>query len=426
VFERLGAQPGSSGRVLIDSSPVSQGCINGAHNFQEECAAGAGQPTSPATVIDNIPDQDPALEKDWVRKNEQRWDKSTPDEEARSAVLHCKGIVQDPSIASPTLTCFINADALSEKVQLHTPVENLPEESIDSLANMARTQPGDSGSGSEQDEDSTAHQTIGLSSTEVKSLSAEPAHTQAVADELGHQTGTTLDPQQPPQFDYKAEQDPAPEAEHVICPSTPVTPDASVVNKEPQANIPLPQFEHLRTPPTAAPATLKVYTWRRHQAATPPTPPVMNGDPTQASPPHGGQRPPAQEGGVVTSSREGFLGSITSSVSALLPVPPVNAKGCNATALISTPRRSRQIAGMGVEFQPADMTARSKKKAMKVLKVIPENGSIDHQAEEDYKKLFSEPLSDMHMQALAALFGWPYPMGEATSVSEVVDSGLLV
>jgi hypothetical protein len=33
----------------------------------------------------------------------------------------------------------------------------------------------------------------------------------------------------------------------------------------------------------AAPTTLKVYMWRRHQAATPPTPPVMTGHPTQAS-----------------------------------------------------------------------------------------------------------------------------------------------
>jgi hypothetical protein len=60
---------------------------------------------------------------------------------------------------------------------------------------------------------------------------------------------------------------------------------------------------------------------------------------------------------------------------------------------------------MGVEFQPADMTERSKKKAIKALKVIPENGSIDHQAEEDYKKLFSEHLYDTHMQVLAVLFG---------------------
>jgi hypothetical protein len=41
------------------------------------------------------------------------------------------------------------------------------------------------------------------------------------------------------------------------------------------------------------------------------------------------------------------------------------------------------------------LTARSKKKVMKTLKIIPENGSIDHQAEEEYQK-FSEPLCDMH------------------------------
>jgi hypothetical protein len=145
VFERLGAQPGSSGHVMMGSSPVSQGCISGAHNFQEEGAAGADEPTSPATVIDNIPDQDPALKKGWVRRNERLWDKSTPDKEARSAVLHCKGTEEDPSIVSPTLTCFINEDAFSEKVQPHTPAEKLSEESIDSLANKARTQRGGGG-----------------------------------------------------------------------------------------------------------------------------------------------------------------------------------------------------------------------------------------------------------------------------------------
>jgi hypothetical protein len=41
---------------------------------------GVGQPMSPATVIDKIPDQDSALKKDWVRRNERQWDKSTPDE----------------------------------------------------------------------------------------------------------------------------------------------------------------------------------------------------------------------------------------------------------------------------------------------------------------------------------------------------------
>jgi hypothetical protein len=135
---------------------------------------------------------------------------------------------------------FLNVGALSRKVQLHTRAEKLQEESIDSFVNKARTQSGDSGSGPEQDEEWAAHPTIGLSITEEKSLSAEPIHTQIVADGLGHKTGTTLDQQQPPQFEYKAVQDPTPEAEHVLCPSTHVTPDASAVINEPQVSTPLP------------------------------------------------------------------------------------------------------------------------------------------------------------------------------------------
>jgi hypothetical protein len=80
VFERLGAHPDSNGRIMIGSSLVSQGCIHSAHNFQEEDVVGVGQPMSPATVIDNIPDQDSALKKEWVTRNERRWNKSTPDE----------------------------------------------------------------------------------------------------------------------------------------------------------------------------------------------------------------------------------------------------------------------------------------------------------------------------------------------------------
>jgi hypothetical protein len=65
---------------MIGSSLISQGCIHGAHNFQEEDVVGAGQPMSPTIVIDNIPDQDSTLKKNWVRRNVRQWDKSTPDE----------------------------------------------------------------------------------------------------------------------------------------------------------------------------------------------------------------------------------------------------------------------------------------------------------------------------------------------------------
>jgi hypothetical protein len=72
---------------------------------------------------------------------------------------------------------FLNVDALSRKVQLHTRAEKLREESIDSFVNKARTQSGDSGFEPEQDEEWAAHPTIGLSCTEDKSLSTEPIHT---------------------------------------------------------------------------------------------------------------------------------------------------------------------------------------------------------------------------------------------------------
>jgi hypothetical protein len=59
-----------------------------------------------------------------------------------------------------------------------------------------------------------------------------------------------------------------------------------------------------------------------------------------------------------------------------------------------------------VEYQKGDMSRRSKKKAMQTLGVIGDNVGIDQQAQEEYAKLFSEPLSATHIAALAALFGW--------------------
>jgi hypothetical protein len=53
-----------------------------------------------------------------------------------------------------------------------------------------------------------------------------------------------------------------------------------------------------------------------------------------------------------------------------------------------------------------DMSRRATKKAMRNLGLIGENEGIDQQAQEEYARLFSEPLSDIHIAALAALFGW--------------------
>jgi hypothetical protein len=61
------------------------------------------------------------------------------------------------------------------------------------------------------------------------------------------------------------------------------------------------------------------------------------------------------------------------------------------------------------ELQPADWARRSKKKAMRSLDIISEKNGVSQQAEEEYSKLFENPLSDIHMISLAALFNWSIP-----------------
>lgn len=55
---------------------------------------------------------------------------------------------------------------------------------------------------------------------------------------------------------------------------------------------------------------------------------------------------------------------------------------------IAAPRRSRRIAGVGVEMVSQDLCLRStKKKAMRALKVIGVSEGISPQAREDYAKV---------------------------------------
>jgi hypothetical protein len=49
---------------------------------------------------------------------------------------------------------------------------------------------------------------------------------------------------------------------------------------------------------------------------------------------------------------------------------------------------------------------RSAKKIMRSLDIIGEQDGISKQAQDEYAKLFSQPLSASHLQALATLFGW--------------------
>jgi len=56
-----------------------------------------------------------------------------------------------------------------------------------------------------------------------------------------------------------------------------------------------------------------------------------------------------------------------------------------------------------------DLGRRSMKKAMATLHIISETEGISQEAIDAYAKLFSQPLSQCHVVALSALFGWSAP-----------------
>lgn len=43
---------------------------------------------------------------------------------------------------------------------------------------------------------------------------------------------------------------------------------------------------------------------------------------------------------------------------------------------------------------------------MRSLDINGDNEGLDRQALDDYAQLFNQPLSESHIQALVALFGW--------------------
>jgi hypothetical protein len=108
--------------------------------------------------------------------------------------------------------------------------------------------------------------------------------------------------------------------------------------------------------------------------------------------------------------REEFIKSVTRQPSKLLPAPPVILKKKdNILPPRSVPRRSCRVAGVGVEFNASDLDRRATKKIMKAVGIIADNVGIDQRAQEEYADLFKTSLSDTHVKALAALFGWQLP-----------------
>ncbi|XP_035820086.1 uncharacterized protein [Zea mays] len=106
-----------------------------------------------------------------------------------------------------------------------------------------------------------------------------------------------------------------------------------------------------------------------------------------------------------------FLSKLSKKISGLLATPedPPFMTSKNAQVAEIIPRRSRRIAGVGVEFDNMDLSSRTTKKVMQALKVIGDPGAVTQQAKEDYLKVFSTELPISHIEALASFFGWVVP-----------------
>ncbi|CAD6257196.1 unnamed protein product [Miscanthus lutarioriparius] len=108
-------------------------------------------------------------------------------------------------------------------------------------------------------------------------------------------------------------------------------------------------------------------------------------------------------------ARAVFFDKIVQRTTGLLPVPAVSKHGSKSLPPRVCLRRSRRLAGAEADVVPTDMGGRVQKKAMRSLGIINEHEGINQQAQNDYAKLFGQPLSDSHLQALTALFFWSLP-----------------
>lgn len=143
------------------------------------------------------------------------------------------------------------------------------------------------------------------------------------------------------------------------------------------------------TPP-AMMSTVQVYSRRRksNSAARRPDPPPL-------SSPAAEQMTPQQR----------FINRISKAVGTLLPAPKINKRRAKNPPPGSLPRRSRRLAGLGAEpVQPA--VPRAKKTILCSLGLAASQERLPPEVLEAYAKLFQQPLSELHIKALASLFGW--------------------
>jgi hypothetical protein len=110
----------------------------------------------------------------------------------------------------------------------------------------------------------------------------------------------------------------------------------------------------------------------------------------------------------LTTPSSSIINMISRKPSHLLPAPGTGLKR-QKDLTVTMPRRSRRVAGIGVEFSMQDWRSKASRKAMRALRIINESDKITSDAIMEYALLFKRPLIQSHVDALAALFGWSTP-----------------
>ncbi|CAD6257400.1 unnamed protein product [Miscanthus lutarioriparius] len=185
---------------------------------------------------------------------------------------------------------------------------------------------------------------------------------------------------------------------------------------------PPPEFRSLSSPPGLGKRSanpLQVYSRRRSRprgAALPESSTLaptieLEAEVSAKSPciPAGDVAAPAPSPAATPLNHDTFISNLSRRTAGLLPVPTISKRRAKALPPGETPRRSRRLAGAVAEFQPVDWARRSKMKVMRSLEIISEQNGVCQQAEEEYCKLFENPLPDVHLIGLAALFNWSIP-----------------
>jgi len=112
------------------------------------------------------------------------------------------------------------------------------------------------------------------------------------------------------------------------------------------------------------------------------------------------------------------LDKVRKPVDRLVPLPVIQKRRKKAAPSGSLPRRSRRVVG-AAPCSPGPVLSVAHMRVMRHLG-FEEREIIQPEAQDIYSKLFGPLLSDSHVCALAAIFGWEVGTGEQVRAADVL------